>query len=274
MNLVLHPRTKQQLQSLGASLPQALLLTGPAGAGKRHLAEQWLRSQNITTITFIGPEEKTGVSVGQIRDLYHTTRSKRMQPHAFVIDPADSMSSGAQNAFLKLLEEPGSNIHFVLTASSHDNVLATIRSRAQEIEVSPVTSPQLQQHLAQFELDAATIQQILFVAQGRVGLATQLAQDPELLAEYRQQAAKAKLLLTGTAFERMQIIGEVAQERGAAMQLLNIASGMGTVLLERAAKPSEQQQLVKKLAAIHLTLERLLQNGNVKVQLTRLALEL
>ena len=46
-----------------------------------------------------------------------------------VIRPAEKMGIEAANAFLKCLEEPGENVHFVLVSSEPTALLPTIRSR-------------------------------------------------------------------------------------------------------------------------------------------------
>jgi len=48
-----------------------------------------------------------------------------------VVDEAERMSSGAQNAFLKTLEEPPANSVIILITSNPDSLLPTIRSRCQ-----------------------------------------------------------------------------------------------------------------------------------------------
>ncbi|HSX28732.1 MAG TPA: AAA family ATPase [Candidatus Saccharimonadales bacterium] len=275
--LLLHPQTAAALTSFGNEPPQAMLLVGAAGSGKRFAAEQWLRQRlqiAPTHIRIIAPAEKVGISVAQIRDLYHATRSRQIEAAFFIIDGAGSMSAGAQNAFLKLLEEPNSLIHFILTANTPDELLPTIRSRVQQVTLQPVSSATLTAYLQKFDLDAAALQQIMFITEGRVGLAMQLAEDPALLATYQQLAAKAKRLLASTPFERLTVLNAIASDRPQAITFLEIAAGMASMLLQKAAKTTEQRTWTHRLSAIHDCLERLSANGNLKIQLTRLALTL
>ena len=51
----------------------------------------------------------------------------------YIIDEADAMNVPAQNAALKLLEEPPRGVHLLLCASNAELLLETVRSRCAEI---------------------------------------------------------------------------------------------------------------------------------------------
>ena len=80
------------------------------------------------------------ISVDQVREV---ERAAALAPfegrtRVVIIDPADAMSIGAQNAFLKTLEEPPPNTAFVLIATREDRLLETVRSRCRRIEFTLV----------------------------------------------------------------------------------------------------------------------------------------
>jgi len=56
----------------------------------------------------------------------------------FIIEEAESMSPGAQNALLKILEEPPQHAIFILTVSKRQAILPTISSRCRVISVPPI----------------------------------------------------------------------------------------------------------------------------------------
>lgn len=72
--------------------------------------------------------------IADVKELSKLTRLT-LSKTAFYIEHIDEASNDALNAFLKQLEEPGENIIYILTASSHDKVLSTIASRCQVIKV-------------------------------------------------------------------------------------------------------------------------------------------
>ncbi len=47
----------------------------------------------------------------------------------FILEEADTYNTQSQNALLKILEEPPKNVYFILTASSKNALLPTVRSR-------------------------------------------------------------------------------------------------------------------------------------------------
>ena len=57
---------------------------------------------------------------------------------AFIIDSAHTMNAAAQNALLKVLEEPPRGVTFILLAKSATLLLETIRSRCVCFSLSPV----------------------------------------------------------------------------------------------------------------------------------------
>jgi hypothetical protein len=76
------------------------------------------------------PEEKTVITIEQVRQMMGRLELKHDKDIFVIIRPAEKMQSEAANAFLKSLEEPGENVHFVLVTSRPSMLLPTILSRA------------------------------------------------------------------------------------------------------------------------------------------------
>lgn len=73
--------------------------------------------------------------IGDLRDLSKFTSIKISQKTAIIIKNIDKASIEAQNAFLKSLEEPQSDLIYVLTAQSAEAVLPTVLSRCQIVNL-------------------------------------------------------------------------------------------------------------------------------------------
>lgn len=76
-------------------------------------------------------KKKRGITVGQVRDI---SADAQVMPNeaakkVYIIDDADTMNASAQNAMLKLLEEPPDSAAFILCAANPELLLATVRSR-------------------------------------------------------------------------------------------------------------------------------------------------
>lgn len=68
--------------------------------------------------------------VRQIRDSA-SVMPNEAQTKVYILDGADNMTEQAQNALLRVLEEPPAHVMFLLTCTAASSLLPTVRSRAQ-----------------------------------------------------------------------------------------------------------------------------------------------
>lgn len=266
-NLLIHPADKTLLEALRRDPPHALLLVGPSGMGKRTIAASWA-SALTPFVEYVEPDEKGTIGIDQVRALYQRTRSKTADRQVIVVDHAESMGIDAQNSFLKLLEEPRSGVSFILTAQSTDVLLPTITSRLQTVHIQPVGDDALKEWLGRQSapLDALTTTQLLFVAQGRPGLAATLLADSELFEHRKGLMQKAKQLLGGGSYERLSLVNDLSRDRA---DLVAVLEAMAQMVKLHIAKSPEKQWL--HLAdGLQDCLTSLAQNGNPRAQLTKL----
>ncbi len=89
-------------------------------------------------ILSISPDNQK-IKISAIRDIYQSIISKpnEAKMRAVLIEDAESMNEQAQNAFLKMLEEPPANTFFILIANNINSLLATIVSRCRSIRLQP-----------------------------------------------------------------------------------------------------------------------------------------
>ena len=76
------------------------------------------------------PDENNKISVDKVRELFDLCSTHKTSPYYIVINHAETMNEQAENAILKLLEEPKENYHFVLFTKEPSELLPTILSRA------------------------------------------------------------------------------------------------------------------------------------------------
>lgn len=148
-------------QSDEGQLPHAIMLAGPPGVGKRHLAVALaqrvlcqtpqqgspcgkchscglLRAGTHPDLTWLEPEEPgKAIKIDAVRELTRAlgTTAQQSGYKAVVIGPAEAMNANAANALLKTLEEPAENTLLIVVSHSPSAVLPTIRSRCQMLSL-------------------------------------------------------------------------------------------------------------------------------------------
>lgn len=82
------------------------------------------------------------IKIDDIRSLQPFVQQSSDGLRVVVIHQADAMTLGASNALLKTLEEPADNVLMLLMSDTPSNLLPTIRSRLQSINVSRIAPDQ------------------------------------------------------------------------------------------------------------------------------------
>ena len=103
-----------------------------------------------------------------------------------IINEADKMSEEAANAFLKLLEEPGSQTLLILVTPHRDLLLPTIVSRAQALGFLTVSDRIMRTALEEKGIGEDMREEFLAFAGGRPGVLIQLCEDSASAAEQRK----------------------------------------------------------------------------------------
>jgi DNA polymerase-3 subunit delta' len=146
----------------GGRLPHGLLLHGPEGVGKERfagvLAAGLFCRQRVAGLTPCGacpecalsragshpdlhwlrkPEDKKSIGVDQVREACDELGMTSMRGgyRVAIVSPASIMTTAAQNALLKTLEEPAPRTLLVLVTARPSQLLPTLRSRCQRVEV-------------------------------------------------------------------------------------------------------------------------------------------
>jgi DNA polymerase-3 subunit delta' len=94
-----------------------------------------------------------------------------------VVDGADLMNGNAQNALLKILEEPPQRAVLLLASDNPGRLLPTIRSRCRTLALKPLPAATVAEALRRYrpELAAADAQLLARLAEGSIGRALDLA---------------------------------------------------------------------------------------------------
>ena len=94
-------------------------------------------------------KDKKNIVVDQIRELLQDAYKKPYEnaKKVYIVAYGDEMNEQAQNAFLKLLEEPPEYAVFVLLAENTEGLLLTVRSRCETVKFPPVLAEKIKEIL-------------------------------------------------------------------------------------------------------------------------------
>jgi DNA polymerase-3 subunit delta' len=151
----------------GGTLPPSLLFAGPSGIGKHLTAVAVAQALNCTQIAkgsrpkaegwvdacgtcptctriargvhpdvlFVTPNENGNIKMEPVRDVIDAAQYRPFEGRrrVVIIDDADALVPGAQNALLKTLEEPAPSSVFILVSARPDMLLPTVLSRCPQL---------------------------------------------------------------------------------------------------------------------------------------------
>lgn len=129
-----------------------------------------------------GEGEKESVGIDEIRSLQNFLYQKPVfsPKRTVIIRDAEDLTSEAQNAILKILEEPPPESLIIFIASSYDNLFPTVVSRLQKIYFPRMRTEEiadfLKKNLRLSEIKSKSIAEESF---GRPGRAIQLVKNQE-----------------------------------------------------------------------------------------------
>jgi len=267
--LVLNTTTRKFLDAYVQQPNQSVLVCGPKGCGLFTIAHAL--AEGITTepsaIMTVQPDEKGTISIERVRSLYVETRSIRTEHFVIIIDDIEKMSHDAQNSFLKLLEEPVDNVYFIVTAHEPQQLLATILSRVQSIEVTNISATASESLLRKHHVTQATaLQQMLFIAPGLPAELSRLADDKDYFEHKAQFVRLARDFLTAPIHERLERISQISGREDALLFVTTIAA----VLQFKSDRDSKAAGKVPA-DVLETVATRLANNGHVRTQLMFLA---
>ncbi len=203
---------------LADRLNHALLICGPHGSGKTTLALEIsaalncenkrseahplpcgacnrcrrIYSGSFTDITILKKDpSKATIGVDELRKIREEMYLSAIEStyKVYIIKDADKMTVNAQNALLKVLEEPPSGVIIMLLCEEIDKMLITIRSRAQRITMQKFSPEEMLSYITKSRgalSDHERLRDDIMSAEGRIGRAIEIIESPEAVEGSRR----------------------------------------------------------------------------------------
>lgn len=247
--LLLHPLTEKRIAEVVSKPPHALLITGVAGIGKALIAEQIAIKLLGFTGTAIDPKtykfissDTQSISIDEVREMEHflslRVPGKNAINRVIIISDSQKLTSEAQNALLKTLEEPPSGTLLILTARHQTELLDTIRSRVQIFDVTKPSNAQLKAYFSNQGYVTKDIQTALAMSGGLPGLMRALLTNDD--HPIQEAALLARKLLTSSRFDRLREVEALAKKKELALDVLDIMKQMANVSLRTSQQPKTE----------------------------------
>ncbi len=285
-DLLLHSITRLQAETFASTPSHALLITGNVGSGKACLAKNLAASlldchlvqqlQKYPYFTHLKrPDGKQDISIDSIRALSKLLTLKapgsREIRRVILIEDAQDLNEEASNALLKMLEEPAADCVFILTATSPHSLLPTISSRAQQLQVRPVSLAQSLKFL-EGSYKNSDIESAWLLSAGGAGLMLAILYDDKN-HPLKKAIDEAKEYLRNNSYERTLLTDSLARDKKQLALLLEaLVKLLGAV--QRSGRGSGNDSQQKKLLASRKLVLKLQEALNANVSPKLIVLEL
>ncbi|MBK67516.1 MAG: hypothetical protein CMP22_05235 [Rickettsiales bacterium] len=157
----------------------------PMSYDLKHPAIDRIHSSGHGDLLFLDVDDSSArqeIKVDQVRDAVRFLQKTSSEGgwRIVIINSADAMNSSAQNALLKVLEEPPSNTVLILVTSAVSRMLPTIRSRCRVLDFDKLSDPDMKELIATsniLEDSDIDLNKALAFAEGRFGYLRSFIED-------------------------------------------------------------------------------------------------
>jgi len=221
------------------NIPHAMIFSGPEMIGKKKIAIEFIKNifceelcgecyfcksiENNPDINIISPVEGN-IEIEEIRKAKERLSLKpyHNKIKALIIDDSHLMKSDAQNAFLKMLEEPKGDTLIIFITPFREMLLKTIRSRAQEIKFSLVGNEEIEKYLISLGASSKKAKEISLISSGQIGKAINFFEDKSKMDFFNKSIEDIIFLSQSNISQRFQYAEKLKDDKIKIIEILDI----------------------------------------------------
>lgn len=130
-------------------VPHSVLLAGPSGTGKTTIARILAKAVGSQPVDIVEKNCASDNGVDMIRSIESNLPFKQLSgnPKVYIIDECHQLTTQAQRAFLKVLEEERSHVYFFLCTTNPEKLEGPLKTRCSQITLKEVPTPVILSHL-------------------------------------------------------------------------------------------------------------------------------
>ncbi len=281
------------------ALPHAVIIDGAKGTGKATLADIIAQycvctseqtkpcgvcsgcmkaEKHIHPDIFIADSTLSVDAVRKIRSSAYIVPNEAPMK-VYILLNCDKMLAPAQNALLKILEEPPANVQFIMTVQSASSMLATVRSRSRIFSLFPAGIREAAQIAAAHFPDKSPeeVSHAAQICDGNIGMTLRMLQnggeEALRLAEEIFQA-----ITLSSEYPLLTLTGQLASDRAFAVSVLDcmteiaadcVKASFGVSVPSPVASSVAERYSKKRIAGIseNILYARKILNTNVNLNL-------
>ena len=226
------------------SISHVYILAGDSGIGKSKIAREFAMELICEKHTgcgecpacrqfladaypdffYMDAEGKESIGIDRIRE--NIVNDVSIRPYhgkvkIYIIDEADKMTVGAQNALLKTIEEPPEYVVILLLVRNMSILLETIRSRCIKLLLSAVSNDRIKRWLVEkgTSEDLATV--VASYSNGAPGIAKAMAESEDFAGMYNQNVEFLKKISEASINDILLFIEELKKRTGGFRDFIN-----------------------------------------------------
>lgn len=169
----------------------------------------------------------------------------------FLLLNCDKMLAPSQNAFLKILEEPPANVMFVMTVTSANMLLQTVRSRSRIYSLYPPSAEQAAEYVSAHIPDYS-YEEILNAAQHSCG---NIGKTIETLKNGGEEASRLadeifRTLATGKEYDVLVLTSKLSSGRAFASAVLDFMTENAAECLRASSGLPTTSEAARQLVSV------------------------